>query len=74
MQYSLKELRARNNLTQEKMAKLLGISRQSYIKIEKNPQNVTCDRMTVIAKILGVSLGDIFLGNNHTNSEVERTD
>lgn len=71
MKYSLKELRARNNLTQEKIANKLGVSRQRYIIIEKNPENVTCKKMIKIAGILGVDIGDIiFLPHNHTNSEV----
>lgn len=71
MQYSLKELRARNNLTQQEIADRLGISRQQYITIEKNPLATSCERMVSIALILGVEIGQIFLGNNHTNSEVD---
>lgn len=71
MQYSLKELRARNNLTQEEIAKKLGISRQSYISIEKRPSKVNVARLSQIAEILGVTLGDIFLTDYHTNSKVK---
>jgi len=61
LKYTLKELRARANLTQEELAKKLGLSRQSYINIEKEPRKASCKRMVEIAEILGVGIGDIFL-------------
>lgn len=70
MQFTLKELRARNNLTQQDVAEKLGISRQRYIEIEKRPSNVSCEKMLAIAKILKVEIGDIFLQDHHTNSKV----
>lgn len=71
MQYSLRELRVRNNYTQAKMADLLGISRQRYNEIEKNPSKTSMSRMQQIAKILKVEIGDIFLTDYLTNSEVK---
>jgi DNA-binding XRE family transcriptional regulator len=71
MQYTLKELRARKNLTQQNMADFLGISRQRYIEIEKRPSTVSCEKMSVIAEILEVKLGDIYLHDYHTNCEVD---
>lgn len=70
VKYTLKELRARNNLTQAKIAEILGVSRKRYIDIEKHPEKVSCNIMLKVAKILHVDIGDIFLPNNHTNSEV----
>lgn len=60
IKYTLKELRARYNLTQDDMAKALNLTRQSYINIEKNPERATVDRMMQIARILKVSIGEIF--------------
>lgn len=71
MQYSLKELRARHKYTQQDMASKLGISRQRYIEIEKKPSTVSCEKMLAIADILNVQIGDIFLQDYHTNSEVD---
>ena len=70
VQYTLKELRARNNLTQQEIAEKLGISRQRYIEIEKKPSKVSVEKMSAIAKILKVGIGDIFLEDYHTNSKV----
>ena len=71
MQYTLKELRARKNYTQQDMADKLGVSRQRYIEIEKKPSKVSCEKMQVIAEILHVKIGDIFLQDYHTKSEVQ---
>ena len=72
LKYTLKEIRARRNLTQQNMADKLGISRQRYIIIEKYPSRISCHKMEVIADILGVDIGDIFLQDYHTNSEVDK--
>ena len=70
MKYTLKELRARKRFTQKEMADKLGVSRQRYITIEKYPSRVSCQKMEAIANILDVDIGDIFLQDYHTNSEV----
>ena len=57
--YSLKELRARQNLTQEETAKLLGISRRSYVKLEKEPMKVKYCTLLEVARILKVDIGEI---------------
>lgn len=71
MKYSLKELRARNNLTQAEMAERLGVSRKRYIDIEKRPNRVLCETMVNVASVLGVDIGDIFLPTSITNSNVK---
>ncbi len=62
LQFSLKELRARHNKTQEKVAKDLGISVQTYCAWEKNISNVAVSKVQVVANYFGVKLGQIFLG------------
>lgn len=57
--YSLKELRARQSLTQEEIAKLLGISRRSYIKLEKEPTKVKYCTLLEAARILKVDINEI---------------
>ena len=48
----IKALRSANNLTQEQVADQIGISRQKYASI-------TLDILSKVAKILGVTVGDI---------------
>lgn len=60
MQYSLKELRARKRYTQADMAKMLGISLQTYNDWENNFHKVAMQKGKKVAELLGVGLGDIF--------------
>lgn len=61
LQYTLKELRARHNFSQQELANKLGVSRQHYNNMENNPLKVSCERMMEIADILDVTLGEIKL-------------
>lgn len=70
MKYTLKELRARNNLTQAEVACKLGVSRKRYMDIERNPNRVQCGNILKVANILHVDIGEIFLQSNRTNSDV----
>lgn len=60
MQYSLKELRARKRYTQADMAKLLGITLQTYNDWENNFYKVAMQKGKKVAELLGVGIGDIF--------------
>lgn len=60
-QYTLKELRARKNETQEQTANALGISTQTYNSWEKSISNVAVSKVSALARHFGVNLGDIFL-------------
>ncbi len=62
----VKGFRVACNITQEEMAKALGISDRTYGKLEANPSNFTLEQMNkYIAKINEVNktvvLADIFL-------------
>lgn len=59
MKYTLKELRARKNETQEETAKNLGISVQTYNAWEKDVSNVAVSKVYALAKYFGVSIDDI---------------
>ncbi len=61
MQYTLKELRARKNETQEQVATAMGISVQTYNAWEKNISNVAVSKVNALAKYFGVRLTQIFL-------------
>lgn len=63
-QYSLKELRARKNKTQEQVAVDLGISPQTYNAWEKDISNVAVSKVIAVAEYFGVSLNEIFLTPN----------
>ncbi|WP_207718930.1 helix-turn-helix transcriptional regulator [Oribacterium sp. oral taxon 102] len=60
-QYTLKELRARKDETQEETAKALGVSTQTYNAWEKNISNVAVSKVLAVARHFGVKISDIFL-------------
>lgn len=60
-QYTLKELRARKDKTQEQVANDLGISVQTYNAWEKNISNVAISKVIAVANYFGVQVGDILL-------------
>ena len=59
MKFKLAEWRRARNITQDEMAKRLDISKPTYVRWEKNPQNITMFYADKIAGILGAELTDI---------------
>lgn len=57
---SLREAREDAGLTQQKMADELGISRQTYLEIEKNPTKATVLQARRICEVLSRSYEYIF--------------
>ena len=62
--YTLKELRARKNVTQEQAATALGVSPQTYNAWEKDISGVAISKVIRVAEYFGVQLGEIFLHGN----------
>lgn len=60
MKYSLKELRARKQWTQRETAKMLGISEQTYNAWEKDVSHVAISKVSALADLFGVKIGQIF--------------
>lgn len=61
VQFTLRELRARKNETQEQVAKALGVSVQTYNAWEKSISNVAVSKVKALAKYFDVKLTQIFL-------------
>ena len=51
-QYTLKELRARKNMTQVEVAKEIGVSAQTYNAWEKDVSNVAIGKVQALANFL----------------------
>ena len=60
----LYEARKAARYSQDEVAGKLGISRPTYAKMEKDPGLVTIDDAQKLAKMFGVSVGDIFFASN----------
>lgn len=56
----LKAARAGKDLSQEDLAKLVGVSRQTIILIERGDYNPSLNLCLAIAKALGTTLDDLF--------------
>lgn len=57
---NLKAYREKNNYSQERLAKELGVSRQTIISIEKGRYNPSLPLALRIAKVFNVHVEDIF--------------
>ena len=56
----LKSARAAKDLSQEQLAKLCGVSRQTISAIEKGDYNPTINLCIKICKIFGMTLDELF--------------
>ena len=56
----LKSARAAKDMSQDELAKLCGVSRQTISAIEKGDYNPTINLCIAICKALGVTLNDLF--------------
>ncbi len=56
----LKELRTSNNLTQEKLAEILNISRVNYTRYENNKVRPDYETLIKIVDFYDISLDDLF--------------
>ena len=67
MEYTIKELRARKNETQQETAKAIGVSYQAYNEWEVNNSLGITKLSTAnkLAKHFGVKLDEIFFAGKH---------
>lgn len=70
MQFSPKMARQFAGLTQIEMAEKIGVSRDTYRRIEANPETATISQGRKIAEVTGVSFNAIFFGDNSTKSRI----
>ena len=56
----LKAARAARDMSQDQLAKEVGVSRQTINAIEKGDYNPTINLCIAICKVLGVTLNDLF--------------
>lgn len=61
MKNRLRELREARGLTQEELAKILGVTRQTIIAIEKGKYDPSLRLAFKIARVFGVKIEDIFI-------------
>lgn len=71
MQERLAALRRYQNISQKKMAELIGIDLRTYINKEKGVSQFKADEMFRIAQVLQMQIGDIFLPPDYMKHETD---
>jgi putative transcriptional regulator len=61
MKNTIKELRAKHNLTQEKLAQAVGVRRETIVFLEQGKYNPSLRLAHNIAKILKTSVDELFI-------------
>ena len=61
MQNRIKEFRARDNLTQAKLAQLVGVRRETIVFLEKGKYNPSLGLAYSIAKIFKLAIEEVFI-------------
>lgn len=58
---NIKSCREKYGKTQEMVAEILKITKQTYLNIENNPMNYSINKLNSIAKAIGCNIDDFFL-------------
>ena len=69
----IKELRARYDLTQEDLAKAVGVRRETILYLEKGKYNPSLKLAYDVAKALRTTLDDLFIFEEEEESDEELT-
>jgi putative transcriptional regulator len=67
MQTRIKELRARHNLTQDDLAKKVGVRRETVLYLEKGKYNPSLKLAHDIAKVLQTTIDELFIFDDEDN-------
>lgn len=70
----IRNLRLKNNMTQEKLADEIDISVAFMSRIERGTAHVNLKRLTQIAEILNVSPGYLLIGSNTRSKDYLKDD
>ena len=61
MRTRIKELRARHNLTQDDLAKKVGVRRETILYLEKGKYNPSLGLAHKVAKVLKTTIDELFI-------------
>ncbi|MFH1546637.1 MAG: type II toxin-antitoxin system antitoxin SocA domain-containing protein [Patescibacteria group bacterium] len=67
----LKKLRQKHNLSQEFLAKKIGVSRPTYVQIENGSRKMLVEEAQNLARFFGLSLEDFLAGRENLTPKVE---
>ena len=69
MRTRIKEFRARYNLTQEALAHLVGVRRETIVFLEKGKYNPSLNLAHRIARVLQTTIEELFIFEDQTAEE-----
>jgi len=58
---NIKSCREKYGKTQQDIAEILNITKQTYLSIENNPMNQSINRLNSVATAIGCNIDDFFL-------------
>jgi putative transcriptional regulator len=61
MKNRMKELRARDNITQAKLANLVGVRRETIVFLEQGKYNPSLKLAHVVAQVFNLTIEEVFL-------------
>jgi DNA-binding XRE family transcriptional regulator len=67
----IKELRARYDLTQEDLAKAVGVRRETILYLEKGKYNPSLMLAYDVAKVLKTTIDELFIFKDEENDEIK---
>jgi putative transcriptional regulator len=73
MRTRIKELRARYDLTQEDLARKVGVRRETILYLEKGKYNPSLKLAHDVAKVLKTTIDKLFIFENHEENIKENT-
>ena len=69
MENRLEEMRTRKGLTQQELADLAGVSRQTIISLERGRYNPSITLAFRLARLFGVTVEDLFIYSEENDHE-----
>lgn len=72
MNFTVRQARKYAGMTQVQMAKILGIDRTTYIRIEKDVTRATVGQINRISEVTGIPIKEIFLTENSIKVEYNK--
>jgi len=73
MQNRIKEYRSRMNLTQEELAKTVGVRRETIVFLEQGKYNPSLKLAHDVARALHTTIDDLYVFENDSPGTEERT-
>jgi putative transcriptional regulator len=68
MHNRIKELRARDNLTQAKLAELVGVRRETIVFLEKGKYNPSLQLAYSISHVFNLAIEEVFIFDQNDNT------